>query len=284
MKNNVIVHGYSELSDEKSKIEIFKGDENIVTFSYNDKIVFTTEEDCILTFKFGVKKCNVEVYKDKQNNIEISFDRIADKFSVNNFTSNFDEETDLIQLQSSKINNNDKKYEENNVGNSVHVYNGWDLFKPTLIIDIILCLFFAIIIGDLGLAIVGILPMFLIAWIIKTILVSMNILPLRESGLSISYSCPYCNNKVSCFMPSKRMKCPSCKEEIGFDGERVYKITKDNEDKFKTEQEKTNSLLEKQFNKQQNSYLEELKQLKELLDVGAITQEEYNKKKKELLK
>ena len=81
------------------------------------------------------------------------------------------------------------------------------------------------------------------------------------------------------------MTCPNCKEEVGFDYNKVYKITKENEKYFKTEQEKTNILLEKQLNDNADkSNLAQIKELKELLDMGAISQEEYDKKKKELLK
>ena len=43
----------------------------------------------------------------------------------------------------------------------------------------------------------------------------------------------------------------------------------------------TKSVIEKSSNDM--SYIEEIKQLKELLDMGAITQEEYDEKKKKLL-
>ena len=51
--------------------------------------------------------------------------------------------------------------------------------------------------------------------------------------------------------------------------------------------ERTNELLEKQLNYNttlNKSNMKRIKKLKELLDMGAITQEEYDAKKKELLK
>lgn len=47
--------------------------------------------------------------------------------------------------------------------------------------------------------------------------------------------------------------------------------------------ERTNELLEKQLNYNTTLYklnMEQIKELKELLDIGAITQEEFDEKKK----
>ncbi|WP_368189005.1 SHOCT domain-containing protein [Blautia sp. 1033sp1_1033st1_G9_1033SCRN_220408] len=52
---------------------------------------------------------------------------------------------------------------------------------------------------------------------------------------------------------------------------------------YNSSREKTNTSFKEEKNENVNDNLEVIKKLKELLDMGAITQEEFDKKKKELL-
>ena len=108
-----------------------------------------------------------------------------------------------------------------------------------------------------------------------------------SSNTAIKGNCPYCNTFVTSDFSGNgmRLRCHSCKKEFGFYDMKFYKITDENKSYFQTQQEKTNELLKQQLEKENgSSNLEELKKLKELLDINAITQEEYDKKKQELLK
>lgn len=117
----------------------------------------------------------------------------------------------------------------------------------------------------------------------KVFLMFLGIVPVREKNLSFKCECPHCHQMAWYYMPALRLICPSCKEEFGFKDDMVYKITDKNKHFFQSEQEKTNGLL-KELKDKDKSNLEQLKELKELLDMDAITQEEYDRKKKELLK
>lgn len=171
-------------------------------------------------------------------------------------------------------------------GTEVHYYSFWDSEKYIIFLSLVATLLSTIlhnipsqlIIGEF----IGALILFHFG---RSFLRAMRIIQEKFINTSISYICPKCDNKVWYTVPQIRMTCPNCKEEVGFDYNKVYKITKENEKYFKTEQEKTNILLEKQLNDNADkSNLAQIKELKELLDMGAISQEEYDKKKKELLK
>ena len=171
-------------------------------------------------------------------------------------------------------------------GTEVHYYSFWDSEKYIILLSSIVTLLstilnnipFPLIIGEF----IGVIILF---HFVRSILRTMRIIQEKFINTSISYICPKCDNKVWYTVPQIRMTCPNWKEEVGFDDNKVYKITKENEKYFKTEQEKTNTLLEKQLNNNvDKSNLAKIKELKALLDMDAITQEEYDKKKKELLK
>ena len=108
----------------------------------------------------------------------------------------------------------------------------------------------------------------------------------RSSNSAIKGNCPYCNVFVTSDVSVNGMKlqCHSCKKTFGYYDMKLYKITDENKSYFQTQQEKTNELLKQQLEQKDKSNLEQLKELKELLDMNAITQEEYDNKKKELLK
>ena len=176
-----------------------------------------------------------------------------------------------------------KKIELKN-GQTVHHCSFWDRTKGMLITSWIISFVIGISTENIGNAFVFWIPLLIPIWIGKTILQSIGLIPFKDT-CSISFSCPYCKIKSWFLFPSLRMTCPNCKKEVGYYEDKVYKITKENENHFKTEQEKTNILLEKQLNDNaSDSKLTQIKELKELLDMGAITQEEFDEKKKELLK
>lgn len=124
----------------------------------------------------------------------------------------------------------------------------------------------------------------LLLYFFKAMFRVIGIIPDKIPDASFSCNCPYCDTNIWVKVPNIRNKCPNCKNEIGLSDGMVYKINKNNSKYFKTESEKTNDLLEIQVSKNSKTNLDELKKLKELLDSGAITQEEFDKKKKELLK
>lgn len=94
--------------------------------------------------------------------------------------------------------------------------------------------------------------------------------------------CPICGaeNHVDCDINNIRITCFSCKNKFGYHDGYFCKIDKNNKHFFQTEQEKTNELLKKTY---KNTNFNQIKELKELLDMNAITEEEFEKKKKELL-
>lgn len=177
----------------------------------------------------------------------------------------------------------DKKIELKD-GQPVHHYNFWDRTKGILIISWIISFIIGISANNFGIALIGWIPLLLPIWFVRIILQGLDIIPLRDSS-SISFNCPYCKTGISLLFPTLRTTCPNCKKEIGYHDDKVYKITKENEEYFNTEQEKTNILLKKHLNDNAGkSNLSQIKELKELLDLGAITKEEFEEKKKELLK
>lgn len=167
-------------------------------------------------------------------------------------------------------------------GNSVHVFNYWDTHKNVIYTTIGITIFMMLIIGTVALVIIP-LPVFFFGEIIRA----------NESkkfkGISIYYDCPHCNATNWVSMPrGLKFNCCNCKKDVGFFDGKVYKITKENEKCFLTENEITNKLISKQTKKENKdsnkSNLAQIKELKELLDMGAISQEEFDNKKKELLK
>ena len=97
-----------------------------------------------------------------------------------------------------------------------------------------------------------------------------------SSNTAIKGNCPYCKTFVTSDFSGNgmRLRCHSCKKEFGFYDMKFYKITDENKSYFQTQQEKTNDLLKQQLEQKDKSNLEQLKELKELLDMDAITQEE----------
>lgn len=170
-------------------------------------------------------------------------------------------------------------------GTEVHYYSFWDSEKYIIFLSLAAALLSGFFYSSaLELLIGEFIGAFILLNFGRSFLRTMRIIQEKIINTSISYICPKCDNKVWYTVPQIRMTCPNCKEEVGFDDNKVYKITKENEKYFNTEQEKTNILLEKQLNDNADkSNLAQIKELKELLDMGAITQEEYDKKKKELL-
>lgn len=176
-------------------------------------------------------------------------------------------------------------------GSSVHHHTYWDSFQWRLYATLIITILIAIIHGNAGVVVYVIVPVLILVFTMYFILTNIGILPYRTE-LSIKFNCPHCNNSMWVEFPEQQMICPYCKKTIGYYRDKIYMVTKENEHYFQNELQKTNALLQKQFasnnkvasNDTFANNISQIKELKELLDMGAITQEEFDEKKKELLK
>lgn len=103
-------------------------------------------------------------------------------------------------------------------------------------------------------------------------------------------NCPNCKATIGLLIPSAdeangKMKCPNCNKELGIKHGYAYIINTENEFLFKDNKDTTTTKEEQPKDDTNNlSKYEELKKLKELLDKNIITQEEFDRKKEELLK
>ena len=150
-------------------------------------------------------------------------------------------------------------------------------FGMILLCSLPIVILFTVLLGSTGL-IMGIVCLLL--FVVPICIANIS------SNTAIKGNCPYCKVFVTtdASVNGMRLRCHSCKKEFGFYDMKFYKITDENKSFFQTHQEKTNELLKQQLEKENgSSNLEELKKLKELLDMDAITQEEYDEKKKKLL-
>lgn len=176
-------------------------------------------------------------------------------------------------------------------GSSVHHHTYWDSFQWRLYATLIITILIAIIHGNAGVVVYVIVPVSILVFTIYFILTAIGILPNRTE-LSIKFNCPHCNNSMWVEFPEQQMICPYCKKTIGYYRDKIYMVTKENEHYFQNELQKTNALLQKQFTSNNKvasndtfaNNISQIKELKELLDMGAISQEEFDEKKKELLK
>lgn len=177
------------------------------------------------------------------------------------------------------------KENEIGTGSPIHVYSSMEAFLWLFIPASIVAIFTSLASSNFFLSfIIEAFAGTLLLLFFKLMFRLIGIIPDKIPDASFSCNCPYCNANVWFKVPNLRNKCPNCKEEIGLNDGMVYKIDENNSNYFKTENEKTNDLLENQVIKTSNTNLDELKKLKELLDIGAITKEEFEKKKSELLK
>lgn len=168
-------------------------------------------------------------------------------------------------------------------GTPVHKITFFDVYGVVIVIALIVGIFIAVKTNSIGWGIILSIPVMMVLMIIRGIISAST--DNKVIGLSITFKCVHCNKDLTAGIPSQRMTCIYCKKDNGYFDGKVYKITKENEECFQTDEEKTVRLLKKQDTETNNkSNLEQLKELKELLDMDAITQEEYEKKKKELLK
>ena len=103
-------------------------------------------------------------------------------------------------------------------------------------------------------------------------------------------NCPNCKATIGLLIPSAdeangKMKCPNCNKELGIKHGYAYIINTENEFLFKDNKDTTTTKEEQPKDDTNNlSKYEELEKLKELLDKNIITQEEFDRKKEELLK
>ena len=168
-------------------------------------------------------------------------------------------------------------------GMPVHKITFIDMYGVVIVIALIVGIFIAVKTNSIGWGLILSIPVMITLMFIRGIINATT--NNKVIGLSIAFKCVHCNKDLTASIPSQRMTCIYCKKDNGYFDGKVYKITKENEECFQTDEEKTVRLLKKQDNEANNkSNLEQLKELKELLDMDAITQEEYEKKKKELLK
>lgn len=152
-------------------------------------------------------------------------------------------------------------------------------FGGILLATIPVIILFTVFLGSVG---------FMIGIVISLVFAIPIGLSTLANNSAIKGTCPYCNANVSYNISFDGMKCecPVCKKTFGYYKMNFYKIDDENKSYFQTESERTNDLLEKQLKDSSipnKSNIEQIKELKELLDMNAITQEEFDKKKKELL-
>ena len=181
------------------------------------------------------------------------------------------------------MSNEEKRKILKDEGTPVHKITFIDMYGVAIVIGLVIGIFIAVKTNSIGWGIILSIPVIVVFMFIKGIVNATT--NNKVIGLSITFKCVHCNKDLTANIPSQRMTCIYCKKDNGYFDGKVYKITKENEECFQTDEEKTVKLLKKQDNEANNkSNLEQLKELKELLDMDAITQEEYDKKKTELLK
>lgn len=226
-----------------------------------------------------IQQLRKQAFSDEEIN-EILKDRLVTK-NVGNQNRKLASRENLLDNQTETLKG----------GSSVHHHTFWDSFQWGLYATLIITILIAIIHGDAVAVVYFIGPVSILVFSVYFFLTAIDILPTRTKW-AIKFNCPHCNNSMWAEFPEQQMICPYCKKTIGYYRDKVYKVTKENEHYFQNELQKTNALLQKQFasnnkvasNDTSANNLSQIKELKELLDTGAISQEEYDAKKKELLK
>ena len=107
-----------------------------------------------------------------------------------------------------------------------------------------------------------------------------------KTSRPVKFKCPYCQteNNLSFDYGARpqRIFCGNCSKKIFIKDYYAYKYT-DDMDKYFYSSYQNNNLNKESENRNLDKY-EELEKLKELLDKNIITQEEFDRKKEELLK
>ncbi len=226
-----------------------------------------------------IQQLRKQAFSDEEIN-EILKDRLVTK-NVGNQNRKLASRENLLDNQNETLKG----------GSSVHHHTFWDSFQWRLYATLIITILIAIIYGNAGVVVYVIVPVSILVYTVYLILTEIGILPYRTE-LAIKFNCPHCNNSMWAEFPEQQMICPYCKKTIGYYRDKIYKVTKENEHYFQNELQKTNALLQKQFasnnkvasNDTSANNFSQIKELKELFDMGAITEEEYDAKKKDLLK
>ncbi len=226
-----------------------------------------------------IQQLRKQAFSDEEIN-EILKDRLVTK-NVGNQNRKLASRENLLDNQNETLKG----------GSSVHHHTFWDSFQWGLYATLIITILIAIIYGNAGVVVYVIVPVSILVFSVYFFLTAIDILPTRTKW-AIKFNCPHCNNSMWAEFPEQQMICPYCKKTIGYYRDKIYMVTKENEHYFQSELQKTNALLQKQFasnnkvasNDTSVNNFSQIKELKELLDIGAITQEEYDAKKKELLK
>ena len=226
-----------------------------------------------------IQQLRKQAFSDEEIN-EILKDRLVTK-NVGNQNRKLASRENLLDNQNETLKG----------GSSVHHHTFWDSFQWRLYATLIITILIAIIYGNAGVVVYVIVPVSILVFSVYFFLTAIDILPNR-TNLAIKFNCPHCNNSMWVEFPEQQMICPYCKKTIGYYRDKIYMVTKENEHYFQNELQKTNALLQKQFasnnkvasNDTSVNNFSQIKELKELLDMGAISQEEYDAKKKDLLK
>lgn len=226
-----------------------------------------------------IQQLRKQAFSDEEIN-EILKDRLVTK-NVGNQNRKLASRENLLDNQNETLKG----------GSSVHHHTFWDSFQWGLYATLIITILMAIIYGNAGVVVYVIVPVSILVFSVYFFLTAIDILPTRTKW-AIKFNCPHCNNSMWAEFPEQQMICPYCKKTIGYYRDKVYKVTKENEHYFQNELQKTNALLQKQFasnnkvasNDTSVNNFSQIKELKELVDMGAISQEEFEEKKKELLK
>ena len=226
-----------------------------------------------------IQQLRKQAFSDEEIN-EILKDRLVTK-NVGNQNRKLASRENLLDNQNETLKG----------GSSVHHHTFWDSFQWRLYATLIITILIAIIYGNAGVVVYVIVPVSILVFSVYFFLTAIDILPTRTKW-AIKFNCPHCNNSMWAEFPEQQMICPYCKKTIGYYRDKIYMVTKENEHYFQSELQKTNALLQKQFasnnkvasNDTSVNNFSQIKELKELLDMGAISQEEFEEKKKELLK
>lgn len=226
-----------------------------------------------------IQQLRKQAFSDEEIN-EILKDRLVTK-NVGNQNRKLASRENLLDNQNKTLKG----------GSSVHHHTFWDSFQWRLYATLIITILIAIIYGNAGVVVYVIVPVSILVFSVYFFLTAIDILPTRTKW-AIKFNCPHCNNSMWAEFPEQQMICPYCKKTIGYYRDKVYKVTKENEHYFQNELQKTNALLQKQFasnnkvasNDTSVNNFSQIKELKELVDMGAISQDEFEEKKKELLK
>lgn len=261
---------------------------------YNVKFKIENKELQEGVLSLGAKEITITIGDEKTT---IGFNEITSclikkaeticlKYNENIVLIYTDQDNEIVEEINKYIGNTeDKPKLDKSEGTPVRYHTFWDSVKSTLPLSLVISVILSLLFGNIFLFLFFIIPIMALVGVSKLEIAVLLNKPTKSIGETIYFECPYCGETMYCNYTLIRVKCPNCKKEAGLYQGYAYKITDKNRELFMTQREKIALNLEKQTTKNTNKDdLEQIKQLKELLDMEAITQEEFDKKKKELLK